>query len=511
MGTTARSLRATGLLYAAIASVTCIDFIQNGMLNFASAYVMGGVGAAPEEYSLIFLAYATAAILALCLHAWMVERIGYRSLVQGSLLVFALGTFVCGAAEGLATLVAGRAIQGLGGGAFFTAGRLLVNRKRGFGKYMVLLFFGYVLVGGNTLGPMGGAWILTHASWRWLFWSLIPFLVLPAVLSGLAFKKDAGATDDPSRFHPAALAMLVISVLSIQMAFQKAPYVFFGRPEVLAVCLAVAALAAVLFILKHHWTSPPDARWRSFVSGRYFIGLALYFVCYTVLAANSFILPLFVQQGLGFDVPTSGLLLAVTFIASMGVAPLYVGFFFKVMSRLGSDPALILASIALACFGYSMHGLSSESTFGQVAVRLCLNGFFLVFFIATVAMDTFKSVASDAFAHAYQSKNVARQLALSFAVSSSTVFIQWRSAVHAQRLGEHFSLYNPLFQQALTGLQARLPADPRLPHLLLGRTLARQSVLMSCLDFYWVLCVAGGVLAALFLARMLWTRPWRQV
>lgn len=491
------------LLLGAIITVASIEFLQNGMLNFASAYIMGGVGATPEEYSLSAMAYASAAIPCLFMHTWMVERLGYRNFVLLSILAFACGGLICGGSESVGAFILGRAVQGLGGATFLTAGRLLVNRRQGMAKNIALVLFGYALMGGSTLGPLLGAWFLRHAQWRWLFWGMLPLLILPSLLALFAFDDKPVDVEDESHHHPVALGLLVLCVFFLQSALQKTPYDFFGRPELVALPFLVALTAGVFFVLKHRSTTTDQARWKSLATWSYLSGLVMYFLCYFILAANSFILPVLVQQGLGFDIPTSAALLSATFLGGMIFGVLFVALYFTLFAKFGINLSLLLASLALALFGHLMQGLSPAATFPQVARILLVNGFFLVFFISPAAQRTFRQVDSDDFSHAYQSKNIARQLALSMAVAFSAIFLQWRNALHTSRIGEHLSRFSLNYQQATATFQARMPVrDSRLLDLMLVRQVRQQSSLISCLDFYWLLQWAGMGLAALLLLRI---------
>jgi hypothetical protein len=188
----------------------------------------------------------------------------------------------------------------------------------------------------------------------------------------------------------------------------------------------------------------------------------------------------------------------------MGFCPLFIWVYFKLCSRFSKQITQVVASLALAAFGCCMHGVSPASTLAQLGLDLVLNGCFLAFFIAPVAISTFSEVDPHLFGHAYQSKNIARQLALSLAVAFSTIFLQWRNALHFNRMGERISLFNPAFQQTLSQLRALMPAqDPSLISQLLLLRMQRQVVLLSCLEYYRLLQWAGLVLAGLFIAAVI--------
>src|SRR5205085_9149424 len=77
-------------LYLLIACLPFTDFVQNGLTAFNAAPVMGDIGASPEEYSLVATLYAVMAIAMISQHRWLVERLGWRLLVQPSCALFAI-------------------------------------------------------------------------------------------------------------------------------------------------------------------------------------------------------------------------------------------------------------------------------------------------------------------------------------------------------------------------------------------------------------------------------------
>jgi hypothetical protein len=229
---------------------------------------------------------------------------------------------------------------------------------------------------------------------------------------------------------------------------------------------------------------------------RYLFGLVFYFVCYCMVAANNYILPVLVQQGIGFDVPTTGLLLSVSFLAGTVFATLYAVLMLRGRVR-GLKPVMVFAMLMLAGFGVLMSGLDGDATVGRLALILVFNGAFLSCFIIAVAQGTFSQVDESAFTHAYQTKNIVRQVAISAAVALSTVFLQSRNALHYGRLGERYATGSPWLGDALGAIRQALPQldAPRAMSMLVSE-LARQSMLLSCLEFYRLEMWLGLALAA---------------
>jgi len=477
-----------------IMSVASLEFIQNGMLNFAASSVMGGVGAAPEEFSYAAMAYAITAVLALFNHRWCAQQLGSRGLVQVSLLLFAIGAVQCAVANTPMAFIFGRALQGLGGATFFTAARVQVNTFDAKKRLIALLFFGYSLMLGSALGPWLGSLLLLHADWRWIFWGILPWIAVAALASSRLHNEPEPVT--PARHpEPRAFLWLVALVFALQFMIQQTPYDFFSRPLVLLGCLVLLLVCGLAFMLHQHGRSGDALLWRQLAQRRYLFGLVFYFVCYCLIAANNYIMPIMVQQAIGFDIPTTGVLLSVSYLAGIVFASIYARLLLS-PRKPGLREAMVVGTIMLSGYGYLMSGLNAEASFAQIAGILLLNGGFLSVFIAAVAQGTFQQVEPTAFSHAYLTKNIVRQIAISSAVALSTVFLQARNAVHYQRLGERFSWNGPWLSDALAQTRQALPQlDLNQALGVLGNLLTSQSMLLSCLDFFRLETWVGFALA----------------
>ncbi|WP_199154553.1 MFS transporter [Chromobacterium sp. ASV23] len=483
----------------AIALIAWLEFLQNGLLNFASSQVMGGIGAGPEEFSRAAMAYALCAVVALFNHQWCVERFGSRRHLQASIVLFALGALIAGAAESPDGFIAGRAIQGLGGAAFFTAARLEVAQlplaKRGLG----LVAFGQALLLGSALGPLLGGWLLQAHGWRALCWGVLPFL--PPALWAARLLPLRPPAPRPGHYPAQSFVWLLAAVFLLQWLIQQMPYQLFGHPQWLAAAGAAGIVSYALFRSLHRRRASDRRRWRLLRRPGYRMGLFGYSCCYLLVSANSYILPMLTVQALGFDLPTSGLLLSISYLAGMLFALLYAGLLLR-----GRAPGLrqtLLASCALlAAYGWLMSGLNGEAGVGRLTLILLLNGGFMSLFIMSVAQSTFRTIAPAAFAHAYQTKNIVRQVSISAGVALASVFMQERNALHYNRLAERFSWDAWQFNDALHLLREQLPnlSDTQRLGVLAGE-LARQATLISCLDFFrlevWIALALAGCLLAL--------------
>lgn len=137
--------------------------------------------------------------------------------------LFALGSGIAGGSSNLAMLIAGRAIQGIGGGGISFLLQLIVCdlvplRERGTYMGSVLLFF----MVGTATGPLIGGAIVERTSWRWVFYINLPIsgiaLILNALFLKLKYKNEGSLRDKIKRIDFTGNLLLTLAVISVLIA-----------------------------------------------------------------------------------------------------------------------------------------------------------------------------------------------------------------------------------------------------------------------------------------------------
>lgn len=420
------SLSVRDLLWV-VAAVTGIEFIETGMVTFAAAPIMGGLGIDARGFAMAWTVYGVGAIFMLYKHQWMVERIGYRNFILASLGVFALGALLCATAGGPGQFTVGRALQGAAGATFFTAGRMQINRLPETARFSGLLTFIGTLLGGAAIAPALAAGLMAAGGWQAVFWVMLPLAAGLAAFLAPRLPRDTVAPEARSREHWGWLIGLVVAVFALQYSIQALQFSLFSAPRPVLATAAVAIAALTLFAARQWRREHPLIDYRRLFQQRYLLGILFYFCGYFLIGLGGFLMPILFQHGLGLDMGSTAWLLTGAMSCSV-LAALAHASLARHWPRLRP---FMLIGLALICVGNLWLGLSAGTgDWRSLILPALLTGLALPLYMGPVAFGTFVRIDPAVFSHAYQVKNIVRQLGLSSAITSGSVLLEWRYAAH---------------------------------------------------------------------------------
>jgi EmrB/QacA subfamily drug resistance transporter len=300
-----RVVNQKAVVSAVFVAAMFMNIMDGTVVNVALPTLSRSFGVPIGSVSGVVTAYLVTLAVAMPASGWIGDRFGARNVLLAAITVFTAASALCGVATTLPELVAFRALQGLGGGTLVPVGMTMITRAFPPAeriKANQVLIVPTLLA--PALGPVIGGTLVDGLSWRWIFYINLPVGVA-AVLVGLLFL-PAGSEHPPGRFDLPGFLLAAAGFPMLMYALSIGSSSGWGSAAVLGTGLPGLVLLAV-FIAVEQRTAEPLLRLRLY-RGRLFRATSL-----QLTAAGGgfmgtlFLVPLLLQNGLGFSAVHSGL------------------------------------------------------------------------------------------------------------------------------------------------------------------------------------------------------------
>lgn len=316
----------------------------------------------------VVIAYLLAVATVLLTLGRLADMIGHKPIWLAGLVLFTVGSALCGAAPTLGALVGFRAFQGLGGAmimaispALLTAAFPPEERGRALGLNAVIVALGV------STGPTLGGLLTQSFTWRAIFYVNLPIGVAGAIATALVLKRRRARGS--GRFDPmgAALLALGLGCLTLGLSFGQAWG--WGSARVISVlALGLAALAGLVLVERR--VSEPILDLSLFRNRLFAAANVSLVLSFLALFSVSFLMPFYLEELRGLTVLHAGLLLTPLPLTLAVVAPISGSLADRVGTRWLASVGLALGCVALVL----MATLGAATPLWQVIGMLILTG-----------------------------------------------------------------------------------------------------------------------------------------
>jgi MFS family permease len=494
-------------LLATIFLMCALEFLQGGMLTFASGPIVGEIGASPEEYTLVTVVYAVVAIATLSKQRWLVERVGWRLFVQLSVAVFVAGAALCATSGSFPQFLAGRVVMAIGGGSFLTNARMLVtllppNPRR----FRGILAFASGLTVGNGAAPWLASLAVSNDRWPGIFVLLGTLSAVAGALGTLVLPDEVTPEAKRSQAHPMMMLAMMAGTFLGLYALLRASYDFYADGLSLVLVLALGVAAMLYFGHHQYHHQRPLLVIKRLMIPRYVAGIGVFTLGYTILGANNYMLPVLMQGALGFpwhvvgQVQSAGLLIA---------TPVFCIQAFFLKRNPAAKKFYVTGFVMLMLSSLWLTRLNGEAgLWREVWPGIALFGAFITPVMVTTALHTFMDLQGDevAFWNGQQLKNMLSQFGVGMGAAGAALGLQWRSSEHLAVLVQHFHAQDPGFNALSEHLAGQFAgshgAQAAMAGLgVLAQQLSQQATLLSALDYFASLAGLGLLAALLMIAQ----------
>ncbi|HHI7387254.1 TPA: multidrug efflux MFS transporter SdrM [Staphylococcus aureus] len=287
----------------ALILIMFMSAIESSIISLALPTIKQDLNAG-NLISLIFTAYFIALVIANPIVGELLSRFKIIYVAIAGLLLFSIGSFMCGLITNFTMLIISRVIQGFGSGVLMSLSQIVP--KLAFEiplRYKIMGIVGSVWGISSIIGPLLGGGILEFATWHWLFYINIPIAIIAIILVIWTFHFPEEETVAKSKFDTKGLTLFYVFIGLIMFALLNQQLLLLNF---LSFILAIV-VAMCLFKVEKHVSSPflPVVEFNRSIT-LVFITDLLTAIC--LMGFNLYI-PVYLQEQLGLSPLQSGLVI----------------------------------------------------------------------------------------------------------------------------------------------------------------------------------------------------------
>jgi EmrB/QacA subfamily drug resistance transporter len=293
------------LIFGALLLVLLLASLDQTIVSTALPTIVNELGGV-EHLSWVVTAYLLASTVAGPLYGKLGDLYGRKLLLQSAIVIFLVGSVLCGVANGMGELIAFRAIQGLGGGGLIVTtiavvGDIIPPRERG--RYQG--FFGAVFGVSTVIGPLLGGFFVDHLTWRWIFYVNLPIGALAFAAIAVTFHAHTERVRHDIDYAGAAALTGGLTALILFTSLGGTTFAW-DSPEILGL-IATTLVLLPLFVLLERRAAEPLLPLELFSNRVFAVTSAVGFVVGVALFGSVTYLPLYLQVVKGHSPTVSGL------------------------------------------------------------------------------------------------------------------------------------------------------------------------------------------------------------
>jgi EmrB/QacA subfamily drug resistance transporter len=428
------------LIFTALLFVLLLAALDQTIVSTALPTIVGDLGGI-SHLSWVVTAYLLAATITGPLYGKLGDLYGRKKVLQSAIVVFLVGSVLCGLAQSMAQLIAFRALQGLGAGGLMVVtlavvGDIIPPRERG--RYQG--YFGAVFGVSTVVGPLLGGFFVDSLSWRWIFYVNLPVGAVALSIIAVAFHTRESHTRHAMDYLGAALLAGSLASVVLFTSLGGTTWAW-GSPKIVALIVASIVLTP-LFVLAEARAAEPILPLSLFRNHTFSVTSAVGFIVGFALFGAVTYLPLYLQVTKGSSPTASGLQLA-PLMAGVLVTSILSGQLITKLGRYRVFPIVGTALVAVAMLLLSRL---------EVATSVWVAAGFAVVLGLGLGMDMQVLVLAV--------QNSVERSVMGVATSGSTMFRQIGGSIGVALFGTIFA------SRVRVELAHRLPAGARVPKVI---------------------------------------------
>jgi len=412
---------------------TFMVVLDSTIVNVSLPKIMSSFGVGLSTIEWVITAYMLAMAAMLPTSGWMADKFGYKRVYFWGLFLFTFGSLLCGLSNDEGTLIVSRVIQGLGAGTVQPLGMAIITREfplkqRG----LALGFWSIAAAASVSFGPLIGGYLVDNFSWQLIFDVNIPVGIVALIFTVIIQREFVSPNARKFDYIGFISVIIFLPVLLYALSEGNAQTNSAGwtAPYILA-CFAVSGIALVVFLTRELTTKYPLLDLRLLGDRNFGMSNALMFVFSIGMFGSTFLLPLFLQNSLGYTALQSGAVFLPVGIIQGILSPISGWFSDKVSAKVP-----IITGVGLLAFSFFLNShLSFLTEHSYIMTSLYIRGLGLGLVFTPLSTLSLITIPREKMAQASGIMNTVRQIGGSIGVALLSTLLTARVNFHSQMYG----------------------------------------------------------------------------
>ncbi|MBS0648402.1 MAG: DHA2 family efflux MFS transporter permease subunit [Verrucomicrobia bacterium] len=430
---------------------TFMVVLDGTIVNVAIPTIMAAFGQTINQVVWVSTAYLIALSVLLAISAWLSEHFGAKKVYLIGLLIFIFSSYLCGIAWNIEALIFFRVLQGIGGGILTPVGMILFTNEFAKEKRTVALgFYSIAIAAAISLGPSVGGYLIETINWKWIFFINLPFGALTLVMGWVILKRTFRKIIHAFDLGGLLSLITFLVALFVGISSGNAPWNAEGWSSLFTLlCFLISFVSLIFFIWIELKVRFPIVDLRIFKDRNFLMGNIVLFIFSFTLFGSSFLLPLYMQNGLNYSQLQTGLILL-----PIGLAQGIFGGLSGWLAKKVPPMFLVMGSIILLALTYQFNSRFTLYTSEHTMICLFIaRGIAMGILFAPLVAITLSTIPESKIYQATGLFTVQRQIGAALGVAIFETNLTVRQVYHTAAIGATVDTSSPLFDRVQTLLE----------------------------------------------------------
>ena len=444
------------LVTLTVMTAALMGALDMSIVNVALPHIRGTLGASVEEIAWVATGYMLSNVITMPVVALLSSRFGRKRYYAFSVALFTCASMLCGLAWDLPSMVAFRILQGIGGGALIPLAQAILREtfppKE---QAMAMSIYGLGIILAPAFAPTLGGWLTDNYSWPWIFFINVPVGVANVLLIMRFIQDPPYLVREKGRIDFSGLLLMSVGLGALQIMLERGDQKDWFASPLIIYLAATACLGLAFFVVRELTTDAPAVDLRIMKDINFSSGILLSGILGVGLFSSIFVLPLFLQQLLGYPALNSGIAMMPRSIG-MAVAMPVVGRFYN---RTGPKLLIAVGLFINVISFFQLARLSLDTGYWDIFVPQLLQGVgsgFIFVSLSTAVLSTIERSLMTAASGLY---NMIRQVFGTVGIALAATFITRGETSYHALLTEHINAFRDVASDSLQQLSSFLSSQ----------------------------------------------------